>query len=70
MSATTVEQNETALVRRFLDAIVDLASEPTAPNVARYLRASSQLERWEEGNVPVMQENPSDTRHVREDRRP
>ena len=37
----------TAALRLFLDAVADLAAEPTAPRVARYLRASSELDRRE-----------------------
>jgi hypothetical protein len=41
------DADETAALRRFVDAVADLAVEPSAPMVARYLRASSELDERE-----------------------
>jgi len=35
---------EDAALRRFVDAVIELNEKPTPGNVARYLRASSELE--------------------------
>jgi hypothetical protein len=40
-----VASAEVASLRRFVDAVIELNEKPTPGNVARYLRASGELER-------------------------
>lgn len=42
--ATRPVMTERAAMQRFIESVHDLAENPSAPNVSRYLRASAELD--------------------------
>jgi hypothetical protein len=53
--AMTIDR--TAL-RRFIDAVLELSERPTTPNVARYLLASTELDRAAPKPRPIRSSRP------------